>query len=212
MSGSDITEDNCNTELHNSSGEMVSDEKYQRFKIITEEEEHQWSIPEGMEAYIRENFERYIPEKKIKEAILTRNPRPNNLVPVKKLDEYLHTLMKEKRKYQELTVEATLKKIQNRNLDVMGPLAKLWLAVDKVTNHVEDENPPKLPIEEAQQLLEQSIMMLGQTNNLLLYERRKNVLSSVMNNTKGSSTLKEQAEVLSKSSDTYCLEMTSGTT
>ena len=83
----------------------------------------------------------------------------------------------------------------------MGPLAKLWLAVDEVTNHVGDENPPKLPVEEAQQLLEQSIMMLGQTNNLLLYERRKNALSSVMNNTKGSYTLKEQTEVLSKSSD-----------
>lgn len=106
-----------------------------------------------METYVKENFERYILEKKIKEAILTRNPRPNNLVPAKKLDEYLHTLMKEKKKHQELTVEATLEKIQNHNLDVIGPLAKLWLAVDKVTNHVGDENSPNLPVEEAQQQL-----------------------------------------------------------
>ena len=68
MSGSDITEDNCSTELDNSSEEIVSEEKYQRFKIITEEKEYQWSLPEEIEIYIRENFERYIPKKKIKEG------------------------------------------------------------------------------------------------------------------------------------------------
>ena len=85
----------------------------------------------------------------------------------------------------------------------MGPLAQLWLAVDKVTNHNGDENPPKLPI------AQHSTAITGAKHNDVrsnqqsasLRKKKINVLRSVMNNTKNSSTLKEQVEVLSKSSD-----------
>ena len=46
-----------------------------RFKIITEEEEYKWSLPQDMASYANDNSEKYIPEKDVKEAILI--PRPH---------------------------------------------------------------------------------------------------------------------------------------
>jgi len=153
------------------------------------DEEYKWSLPESMAEYVKENFENFIPEKNVKEAVLVPNPRPDNLVPAK---EFLSDLMKERKKYTELALEATLEKVQNKNLDVMGPLTRLWLAVEKVNNHKEgesDDPPPQLLVHEAQQLIEQTVLMLGQSHNFLLCERRKNVMSCVMTANAVSSTL-----------------------
>ena len=60
-----------------------------RFRIITEEEEYKWSLPQDMASYANGNLEKYIPEKDVKEAILIKTARPENLDPVKKLDNYL---------------------------------------------------------------------------------------------------------------------------
>ena len=58
-----------------------------RFRIVTEEEEYKWSLPQDMASYANDNAEKYIPEKDVKEAILIKTPRPGNLDPVKKLDD-----------------------------------------------------------------------------------------------------------------------------
>lgn len=163
------------------------------------DEEYKWSLPESMAEYVKENFENFIPEKNVKEAVLVPNPRPDNLVPAK---EFLSDLMKERKKYTELALEATLEKVQNKNLDVMGPLTRLWLAVEKVNNHKEgesDDPPPQLLVHEAQQLIEQTVLMLGQSHNFLLCERRKNVMSCVMTANAVSSTLKDKADDLASS-------------
>ena len=46
-----------------------------------------------MTSYENYNSEKYIPEKDVKEAILIKTPRPENLDPVKKLDDYLHEFL-----------------------------------------------------------------------------------------------------------------------
>ena len=66
-----------------------------------------------MASYANDNSENYISEKDVKEAILTKTPRPENLDPVKKLDDYLQELLKQK------------KRSQDKVLDIMGPLSKL---------------------------------------------------------------------------------------
>ena len=40
-----------------------------RFRIITEEEEYKWSLPQDMVSYANDNSEKYIPEKDVKQAI-----------------------------------------------------------------------------------------------------------------------------------------------
>ena len=65
-----------------------------RFRIITEEEEYKWSLPQDMASYADDNSEKYIPEKNVKAVISIKTPRPENLHPVKKLDDNLQELLK----------------------------------------------------------------------------------------------------------------------
>ena len=51
-----------------------------------------------MENYANKYFEEYVPEDSLKEAILCQNPVPDNLDNVKKLDNFLKEILKEKRK------------------------------------------------------------------------------------------------------------------
>jgi len=38
-------------------------------------------LPESVAEYLRENFENFMPEKSVNEAVFVPNPRPENLVP-----------------------------------------------------------------------------------------------------------------------------------
>ena len=75
-----------------------------------------------MASYANDNSEKYIPQKDVKEAILMKTPRPENLDPVKKLDDYLQELLKQK------------KRSQDKALDIMGPLSKLWVMIEEVNS------------------------------------------------------------------------------
>ena len=81
-------------------GESSTDEESHngRFKIITENEKFKWKLPKSMENYANKYFEEYVPEDSLKEAILCQNPVPDNLDNVKKLDDFLKEILKEKRK------------------------------------------------------------------------------------------------------------------
>ena len=64
--------------------------------MISEEEEYKWNLPQDMASYANDNSEKYLAEKDVKEAILIKTPRPENLDPVKKLVKYLQELRKQK--------------------------------------------------------------------------------------------------------------------
>ena len=49
-----------------------------------------------MASYADDKSEKYLAEKDVKEAILIKTPRPENLDPVKKLVKYLQELRKQK--------------------------------------------------------------------------------------------------------------------
>ena len=116
-------------------GTPVDDiEQAKRFRIITKKEEYKWSLPQDMASYTNDNSEKYIPEKDVKEAILIKTPRPENLDPVKKLDDYLQEPLKQKKRPQDIAMDNTLEKVQNKVLDIMGPLSKLWLMVEQVNS------------------------------------------------------------------------------
>ena len=176
-----------------------------RFKIASEEEENEFTLSADMLDFVHENFEVYIKEKCLKENILDIHPKPKNMNKVRKLDTFMQDLMKERKKKVELELESTFEKIQYKLNDVMGPLGRLWLSVDRQVNpKPEDEqNDEQLHIEEAATLLEQTVLLVGQCHNMLTYERRKNVLSSVLSggNTQVAAMLKDQKDLLVKNED-----------
>ena len=91
-----------------------------RFKIITENEKFKWKLPKSMANYTNKYFEEYVPEDSLKEAILCQN-----FDNVKKLDDFLRDILKEKRKTNKQNIENALEKLQQKTVDVMGPLWKL---------------------------------------------------------------------------------------
>ena len=106
--------------LNNPSGHESDGCTSRRFKIVPEEEEYRWFLPTDMTEYDNENAEKFIPEKDVKEAILLKLPRLKINNPVKKLDDFLLELLKQKEKTVDITIDGTSEKIQDKVTDIMA--------------------------------------------------------------------------------------------
>ena len=114
-SSSTASDSSTNEESHND-----------RFEVISENEKFKWKLPKCIANCPKKYFEEYVPEDSLKEAILFPNPVPDNLDNVKKLDDFLRDILKEKRKTNKQNIENVLEKLQQKTVDVIGPLSKLW--------------------------------------------------------------------------------------
>ena len=115
----------------------------------------------------------------MKEAILCQNPVPDNSDNVKKFDDCLREILKEKRKVNEQNIENFLEKLQRKTANVKGPLSELWniLEGEKGT----EEDAVQISMNDLLHYIEQTLLLLGQSNYAITYHRRLNVLGSVMN-------------------------------
>ena len=143
-----------------------------------------------MASYANKYFEEFIPEGDLKEAILTQSPVPENMDTVKKLDDFLKDLLKERKKTNGQNLEY-------KTSDVMGPLAKLWKILEDA-KQAEDE-AVQISVNELLFYVEQIVLLLGQSSNAITYHRRLNVLGCIMNSQYQVKTmLKEKAALLQK--------------
>ena len=152
-----------------------------------------------MANYANKYFEEYVPEYSLKEkeGILCQNPVPDNLDNVKKLDNVLRGISKEKRKTSEQSVRNVLEKLQRKTVDVMGPLSKLWNILEGAKGAEEDA--VQISISDLLHYVEQTVLLLGQSSNAITFHRRLNVLGSVMNSQyQVKSMLKEKTSLLQK--------------
>ena len=100
-----------------------------RFRVVSEEDQYKYSLPPDMAQYANVNFDTYIKEADLIKAVLIKNPVPENINPVKTLDDFVKDILKDKKKQKDLDFDNVLEKIQGRNRSVMGPLLKIWTAV-----------------------------------------------------------------------------------
>ena len=178
---------------HSSNSESEEeDQETKRFHIVSNEDQFKWDLTSELTSYANTQFEKYIPEKSLHDAICEVHPVPNNLNQVKKMDEFLKDLLKVKNKYNSLAIDEILGKIQKRALSVMGPLSEVWL---KLENAKKSDAPP-LSLDEILRPLEQTICLLDQTSNSILYHRRYNILSSVCSPQEAKNMLKNKEELL----------------
>ena len=83
-----------------------------------------------MTSYTNGNSEKYIREKDVKWATLIKAPKPENLDPVMKLDDQkLQKLLKKKKRPQDIAIDNNLERDQDKVLDSIGPLSKLWAMI-----------------------------------------------------------------------------------
>ena len=88
-------------------------------------EEYRWSLIADMAEYANENSEKFILDKAVKEAILLKLPRPGNTDPVKKLNDFLLELLKQKKKIVDITIDGTFEKNSREGNRYYGPIIQI---------------------------------------------------------------------------------------
>ena len=119
------------------------------------------------------------------------------MLPPAPLDEFLREVLEENHKYSQMQKDKFLQKMQQKVLNVWGPLSIIW-------QKIEDSTPCKtdrIEIElcEFKELTEQSIIMLGQMFNNTTYNRCLSVLNALMKEHKSKKMLREKASIFSES-------------
>ena len=124
-----------------------------------------WDPPMQMSAFLEKHFNRELDDKS-REAILENYPKPNcSALVAPRIDEEAATQMKRNFKNVYFGAEKALYKIQDRMLEVAGPLACLWS--DMV-------NPDaKVDKEEIALVVQRALVLLGGTSHAISVERRK---------------------------------------
>ena len=64
-----------------------------------------------MAKYANTHFETYVKEADIKQQVLVENPMPDNLEQVKKLNDFVHYILKGKYKQKDLNMDVTFEKL-----------------------------------------------------------------------------------------------------
>ena len=65
---------------------------------------------------------------------MNKNPILRNVHPPKNMDDFMRDLLLEKKNHFEITSDTNLVKLQQRLLDVMGPLRKIWTTAESAKN------------------------------------------------------------------------------
>ena len=150
--------------LNNQSSYESDGCKSKRFKIVSEKRNT---------GGLNENLAKFIPDKDVKEAILLKLPRAENIDPVKNLDDFLLELIKQKKKTVDITIDGTFEKIQDKETYIIGPLSRLWVLNENAYSG-KDSNAPVVQMDTVLQLLEKTVVLIGQCSNTITYERHKN--------------------------------------
>ena len=95
-------------------------------------------LSEDMLSYILKQFHSFIPEADFEDSILKNNPIPNNVPPPAPLDEFWRGVLEQNHKYLQMQKDKLLQKLQQKVLDVLDPLLKIWQKIEDSTQRKTD--------------------------------------------------------------------------
>ena len=144
---------------------------------MSKDKRFQWNLPDNLAKYANEQFSLYTPEKVLQESIMNKNPIQRNVHPPKNMDDFMRDLLLEKKNHFEITSDTNLVKLQQRLLDVMGPLSKIWATVESAKNSQDEQ--VEVSLGDMLRYLDQTAVLLGQAYNNTSYTRRFNVLKKI---------------------------------
>ena len=90
-SDNDDSKDSDDSDSEGSLSHLPANEppsKRKRFQALSEEAQFIWDLPAGMADYANKYLKNFVPEKDIKDSILTTNPVPSSIQGPKKLDDF----------------------------------------------------------------------------------------------------------------------------
>ena len=91
------------------------------FSVVSQEEQFNWSLPDDMAEYFRDNRNKFIPDGDLESSILKESPIPDNLGKAQVLDQYWQPLLSK----DQVNLDKSLEKLHQKVLNVMGPLSKV---------------------------------------------------------------------------------------
>ena len=166
------TEENDSNNRKRTLEGSVSNVPMKQFKVMSTEDQFKWLLPEKIAEYVNDHFQTFLPEKGVHDSILMENPLPSNLDQPQTVDDFIVPLMSK----NETAVDLSLEKVQQKIVNVMGPLARVWKALEDVKN---DPNLT-LSLKEVATNMDKTVLLLGQAFQAAIYHRRFNALYSVM--------------------------------
>ena len=163
--------------------------------MVSEEDQYKYSLPLDTVHYANVNFDTYIKETDPIKVVLIKNPVPENINLVKTLDDFVKCILKDKKKQKDVDFDNVLEKAQGRNLSVMGPLLKIWTAVESA--RLSQKDSVEVDLKEIQEFVEQTVLLLGQALNSISYYRIFDMLLALTNSPPQSKQmLREDSELL----------------
>ena len=147
-----------------------------------------------MADYANHQFQCFVQEKDVEENLLVLQPVPENVRGVKKLDDFVKSIMGQDA--QVLKQDAIMQKFQQKILDVLGPLSRLWKGLEDIKNAPDDTVP--VPVEDHIKLIEQTVLLLGQASNSILYSRRFQILKTLIKDPKKAKISRRKRQIYFK--------------
>ena len=159
----------------------------------------EWQLPSSLSEYVNKQFSDFTDDATLEESILAHNPVAENVKALKapKADTYLNDIFKTSNRPLDLQVDEGLRRVQQRLLNTMGPVTKVWALIDAIR----DGKSETLEVDTFKllELIEQSITLLEQSNVALNQHRRLLLMTRVLKSQKRvKQILKENKEYFRK--------------
>jgi site-specific recombinase XerD len=141
-----------------------------------------WKLQSKLEKYALNKFSRYAKENDIKE-LLEESPVPSHsFLKAPELDDDIRTGLDAVVGHSQAGYlkkrDSQLWRVNDKITRVMGPLGKLWARLDKSRK----KGKEKMKVEEVLDLTEKAVMLIGQANVAVKYQRRMEILKALMKN------------------------------
>ena len=139
----------------------------------TEEDEYQFTPPKVISNYLEKHFRRSL-TKKERKAMLKADPKPQTpVISPPNVDEYLAVFWKGK---LNLSQDGEWKQVQNALLCATGPLCGLWSQIHE--QGLDSEDGP-IPASAVLDMIQRTLVLIGNANQLLSEKRRLGLLKSI---------------------------------
>ena len=149
-----------------------------RFQTCRSLSQYEWGLSKDMLSYIVKQFNSFISDAELEDSILKYNSIPSNVPLPATLDKFLKGILEKNHKYSQMQEDKLLQKMQQKILNVLGLLSKIWQKTKYSTQCKTDR--VEIDLSEFKEPTEQPITMLWQVFNNMTYNRRLSVLNALM--------------------------------
>nr|XP_022292107.1 uncharacterized protein LOC111103269 [Crassostrea virginica] len=147
----------------------------------------EYKLDTSKEKYVKKFFTTHLSDERINASVLDNHPVPaNNFLNPPEVDAYIEDLVNDKRAFKFLKLQdQALKHVQRKVSRCLGPLAEIWEELDGA----QEGDKSGKSIQKVAELVEKTILMIGQVNTACLYERRLTWLAKLFKSVANAKTI-----------------------